>query len=228
MKSIAWITLYSAALVGLASCGKEDKGPLATIEQAIYERQVSSWPDKSKEVAKAMIDKYGPPNESTDSMIMWHNNGDWKHTVVYRDPVDHYFPKPHQDVIKQTVDFKVPVEKASELLTFYGGLLIDRTKGELSARSECEEMNILALNLAFDVMSNKKTAAVARKEFSKTAIRFTKGKSTDYLETLKFQTQKNASDPDQVYVKKAKAAKAQSAVAAKPPASVPVIVPKEN
>jgi hypothetical protein len=219
MKSIAWITLYSAVLLGLASCGKDGKGPLATIQEKVYETKIMGWPEESNSVAKLMIDKYGAPNESTDSMLIWYNNGNWKKTVVYRDPVDHHFPKPHQDVLKQTIDFKVPVEKASDLLSFYGSLIIDRTKGELSARSDREEMNLLALNLAFDIMSNKKGVEAARKEYAKTASALSKGKSSDYVESLKFQIPKDTTDPDEVYTKKPKA---------KPSSVAPSEIPKLN
>jgi hypothetical protein len=42
-------------------------------------------------------------------------------------------------------------------------VLVDRTKGEMSARREGEAANFLALNLADDVVHGRKNVATARK-----------------------------------------------------------------
>ncbi len=52
---------------------------------AMYKEIVSAWPAKSQEVANTIIAKYGPPDEATASMLVWHNKGPWKRT---RQPVN--------------------------------------------------------------------------------------------------------------------------------------------
>ena len=58
---------------------------------------VKAWPEIAREAATTMIGKYGPPNEACAGRLVWHNNGSWRHTVVYRDEVEHNFPTPHRD-----------------------------------------------------------------------------------------------------------------------------------
>ncbi|MCA1603516.1 MAG: hypothetical protein LC776_18365, partial [Acidobacteria bacterium] len=64
---------------------------------SMHREVVSAWPAKSQEVANSVIAKYGPPDEATATMLVWHNKGPWKRTVVYRDVVMHQFPMPHPD-----------------------------------------------------------------------------------------------------------------------------------
>lgn len=85
-----------------------------------------------------MIEKYGAPNEYTESMLIWNNNGPWKRTIVYKEEVDHHFPMPHKDVLEQFVNRNVPVEKFTELAQYDGSVIVERTKGEISARCDKE------------------------------------------------------------------------------------------
>jgi hypothetical protein len=50
------------------------------------------------------------------------------------------------------------------LAVFDGSVLVDRTKGEMSARCEGEAANFLALNLADEIVHGKKDVATARNE----------------------------------------------------------------
>ncbi len=118
---------------------------------------LDGWPTVSREVADKMIAKYGQPHEVTATTLMWHNVGPWKHTILSRDPVQHNFPKPHQDLLEQVIDYRVPSDKFDDLAAYDGSVIAERTKGELSARCDKEEMNFLALNLANDVVTGRRT-----------------------------------------------------------------------
>ncbi|UOQ92690.1 hypothetical protein MUO14_20070 [Halobacillus shinanisalinarum] len=61
---------------------------------------VNDWNAMSKKSAHLTIEQYGPPNEATESRLIWYNNGPWKRTIVYRDEIPHDFPQPHTDVIE--------------------------------------------------------------------------------------------------------------------------------
>ncbi len=48
------------------------------------------------------------------------------------------------------------MDKYEDLAMFDGSVIVERTKDEISARCDKEEMNLLALNLANDVAAGKK------------------------------------------------------------------------
>jgi hypothetical protein len=177
---------------------------------------IANWPVKPKEVANAIIMKYGEPNEATASMLVWHDNGPWKRTIVYRDEVAHEFPMPHTDIVEQFIDYKVPSEKFDELAAYDGSVVAKRTEGELSARCDKEEMNFLALNLAVDIIEGEKTVAEARATYADNAMKamkVMKAKKPDpsqlpaYVQKLQFEVPTgDTADKDKPF-KPAKAAK---------------------
>lgn len=121
-----------------------------------------AWGKVSMRALRNMEKRYGPPQEKTEHFAVWYFNGPWKRTVVYREVVPHHFPHPHEDVLSQTVDYPVPMEKVRELSEFDGSLVVDRTKGELTAHCNSEEMNRALLNLAHDIIIGKLTPLGAR------------------------------------------------------------------
>src|SRR5688572_1947558 len=138
------------------------------------EEMISNWPAKPKEVATAMIQKYGQPHDVTDMALIWHNNGPWKKTIAGKEEIPHDFPMAHMDILEQFIDYKVPVDKYDDLAEYDGSVMAERTKGVISARCDKEEMNFLALNLANDVATGKKTVQEARDYYAKAAMGFMK------------------------------------------------------
>ena len=118
---------------------------------------------RSEKTVYALINKYGLPSDASTRMIIWHNNGPWKRTVVYLDPVPHNFPTPHLDYLAQTIDFKAPIQLLDELTKFDGSLYLDRTAGEATAKCDLEAANFMALNLMYDIVTGKRTAEDARR-----------------------------------------------------------------
>lgn len=74
---------------------------------------ISSWPDKTKKAAQALIDKYGQPDGAMDTMLVWNDKGDWKQITVYRDPVKHNEPMPHEDFLENTVSYHFPKARSA-------------------------------------------------------------------------------------------------------------------
>ena len=148
---------------------------------------IDEWPAVPKSVAQKMIERYGEPDEATPSRLIWFNNGPWKRTIVYRDEVPHNFPKPHTDVLEQFIDYRVPPDKADELAAFDGSVVPERTKGEVSARCDMEEMNYLALNLMHDIVTGRRSVEEARKHYAETATAFMMNRPAPYTEGLKFE-----------------------------------------
>ncbi len=155
------------------------------------------WPDHAKDAAIAVEMKYGPPAETTPYGLVWNRTGQWKRTVVFAAEVPHAFPVPHSDVIEQTIDYRVPVDRIDDIVAFHGSIAVHRTSGELSVRCENEAMNFLALNLANDIIVERRTAQQARQEFARRQALWASGQSHPYTEGLVFRVPAvDAGDPD--------------------------------
>ena len=160
--------LLSFSLVSCGSKKKEEKKETAkvsvpsvpapaTLSKSETKNLSQDWSPRVKQVYSQLEEKYGQPNEGTESMFIWYNNGPWKKTVLYNEP--------GKNILEQVVDMNVPVERMEDLSNFNRSIVVDRTTGEVSSRSDREEMNFLSLNLANEVIEGNKTAMEARREF---------------------------------------------------------------
>ncbi|MCA1064932.1 hypothetical protein QTG56_09600 [Rossellomorea sp. AcN35-11] len=161
---------------------------------------LQSWEEKQAITARSIMEKYGFPNEATQSLLIWYNNGPWKRTIVYRDPVPHHFPTPHLDFVEQVIDYKVPPGMYDEIARYDGSVYLDRTKGEASAKCDKEEMNFLALNVLNDIVTGRRKTKNARLFYAQTAYQFKNGDlSSPYIKGLLFPKQLNTADPDMIF-----------------------------
>lgn len=161
------------------------------------EAAIADWPEVAKKAAQDTIKKYGPPQEVTHSRLIWWDNGPWKQTIVFKREIDHNFPMPHKDALEQFVDYRVPPDKFDELAEYDGSVIVERTVGEFSARCDKEAMNFLALNLANDIVTGKRSVDEARDFYAKTAMDFKQGKQSNYTQGLLFGKMRATADPDQ-------------------------------
>ena len=157
---------------------------------------LASWPSHPRDAANTLIAQYGEPNEVTATKLTWFNNGPWKRTIVYRDEIPHNFPKPHTDFVEQFIDYRVPTDKFSDLARYDGSVIAERTKGEISARCDKEEMNLLALNLANDVVNGRKSVDEARQFYADTAVAAMKGEKPTYTTALQISKPVQTADAD--------------------------------
>jgi hypothetical protein len=148
---------------------------------------MEGWPEESKEAAQLVIDKYGKPDESSDSVLIWNERGPWKRVVAYRDFDSHNFPAPHNDSVESFLKHEVATEKISDLAEFDGSVVVNRTRGELSARYHDEEANFLAVNLASDIIGGEKTVKEAREYYAHEFLAYRKKEPTPYMERLRFE-----------------------------------------
>lgn len=159
--------------------------------------RIKDWPEQSREAAGLVIDKYGEPDESTDTQLTWHNRAPWKRIVATRTFYKHDFPTPHIDAVESVIDYRVPVDKFSALAAFDGSVVVERTAGEVSARCHDEEANRLALNLMHDIVTDTKTVDEARDYYAKEFLDYRRGKPTPYMDGLRFAPDDTgAGDPD--------------------------------
>lgn len=159
---------------------------------------VASWPEASRMAALDMIEKYGQPQEVTDTMLFWRDNGPWKWTKVTKETINHDFPMSHPDLLEQAINYRAPIDKYDDLARYDGSVIVERTKGEMSARCDKEGANFLAINLGHDVATGKKTSEEARTYYAAAIKRFMGTKAMDpYMQKLQFQPQgSNTGDPD--------------------------------
>jgi hypothetical protein len=190
-------------------------GIVTAIDAASVEQLIDDWPDTARTAARTILERYGLPHEATRNRLIWHGNGPWKRTVITREEVPHNFPKPHKDVLEQFVDYHVPPDKADELAAFDGSVIVERTKGELSARCDKEEMNFLALNLSHDVVTGRRTVDEARRAYTEKAMASMMKRSDEerYTEGFQFELPTaGTADLDETTIEETMLAKAKEAV----------------
>ena len=190
--------LSAAAIVMLASftaCTSTNR--LSSVSATEAKGLISGWPAKTQEVATTMMAKYGAPNEVTGTMLVWNNNGPWKKTIIHKEPVQHNFPMAHLDLLEQFVDYSVPADKYDQMALYDGSVVIARTVGEMSARCDKEEANFLALNLANDIATGKKTVEESRMYYARAIKEMMMGKMDPYIQKLHFTVGGNTNFTDQ-------------------------------
>lgn len=168
------------------------------MKQAIGASRIANWPEESREAAQLVLNKYGEPDEATESQLVWHRRGHWKRIIASKAFYKHNFPAPHFDSVECVVDYRVPVNKFNELAQFDGSVVVERTTGEVSARCHDEEANTLALNLMHDIVSGTKDAKAAREYYAKEFAGYRRKEPTPYMDALRFQPadEGGAADPD--------------------------------
>ena len=191
-----------AVVVLTAACGsrrveRSSAGDVTLSPQPTLETVIAAWPAASRAAANKTIAKLGAPDEQTASMLVWNDRGPFRRTIVWRDEVPHLFPKQHLDVIENVIAYRVPAEMSDDLMAFSGSLRIDRTKGELSARCDLEEMNIIALNLADEIVRSFATVTDARIAYALAAEAHAAGRPAPLAERLQFRISSgDTRDPD--------------------------------
>jgi hypothetical protein len=176
------VLAYAGANAGQRQDSSHASGKM-TAESAIQ-----NWKAMPKEVAQKMIQKYGQPQEVTSERLIWHNNGPWKLTELVNEELDHRFPMPHKDMLRQVINYRVPVDKFDDLAKYDGSVIVERTKGEIAARCDKEEANFLALNLANDIARGDKTVDQARKFYAEAIA---EKKHPEYMAGLRFMPEKS-------------------------------------
>ncbi|MFN2438871.1 MAG: hypothetical protein ABR503_06695 [Chitinophagaceae bacterium] len=180
-------TAMGSALSKEASGSGGEKPTEGVVDVEVVKNLIEGWNALPKKAANQTIEKYGPPNEATTSRLIWYNTGPWKRTLIYRDEVPHNFPAPHTDVVEQWIDYKVPPEKASEVIEFDGSLLVERTKGEIGVRCDMEAANFIAINLMHEIITGQRTVDDARKEYGEAIAAHLLNRSSPYAEGFTFE-----------------------------------------
>jgi hypothetical protein len=142
-------------------------------------QESSRWPESPRLLARLMIDEYGPPQRVSADRLEWEARWPWKRISV--DAA--WATRP----LEQVVDYYVPDSQLAELSRFAHGLAVYADRGELAARSDSEELNRLALNLADDILTGRRTPEEAGRFFERSVQLSAAGKSSPYLQRLRFE-----------------------------------------
>lgn len=166
-------------------------------QQALSKAQslTQGWPEASIKAAGDMVAKYGEPDESTSEMLIWKSNiAPFKEIRVHKTVYTHKFPLLHQNALEHVVEYKVPTDKVDNVLQYNEAIIIDKNKGLVSSFADSEPMNILALNLANDVIEGKLSAEAARVKFGKETLNFMNGNKTALTSVISFGGQYQTPD----------------------------------
>ncbi|HVS62405.1 MAG TPA: hypothetical protein VMT85_02760 [Thermoanaerobaculia bacterium] len=196
------IAVAAAMICGFAAAGGGNAGAnLDEPTQNEVMQIISNWEKTPRFAANMVMQKYGPPAEATATRLVWFDNGPWKRTVITNEPTDHDFPMPHQDVMEQSVNYAVPPEKLDELAAYDGSVHVHRTRGEMSARCDLEPANFIALNLAHDVITGKRSVDEARQQYADLVIaKMTTQEPVPYAEGLTFDPAQGAGFADRTII----------------------------
>jgi hypothetical protein len=188
MKTMLFALLVAAASPALAAQGRYPGAPnldaLETEDPPAFkslDTVLQGWTAEPRAIVRAMVASYGAPARFSDDSVVWYANAGWTRTVVYRiaAPRD-------KDFLEQTVSYGVPDGKVAELKRFDPRLRVDKASGRLSAQSESEPLNRLALNLAAEIVAGERSVEDARAFYRKTEELSKAGKGSPYLERLLF------------------------------------------
>lgn len=175
-RRLVFLGLALAVLAGGAFIAYRYRAP--NLERSLA--HVSTFEKESPRLAaKALIERYGAPDALSPDTATWYERGPWKRITVHGDAPLSF--------LEQVVSYHVPAEAAAPLLELDHGLRFDLAREELSATSNSESLNFLALNLAHEVSSARRGAAEARELYARTARLAASGKSSPYLEKLQFE-----------------------------------------
>jgi hypothetical protein len=151
------------------------------------DKVLEDWPKEPRASAERLMKEYGQPAEYSASQLTWHETKDgWKRTVLSKEEVPHEFPSRHTDFLEQFIDYKVPVDMFTPLAQFDGSLIVERTKGEMSARCGGTSMNFVAINLAHDIVTRRKTVDEARDEYGRLYVAYRNGEHPAYTQGFQF------------------------------------------
>lgn len=194
--SVCGLALAALAVSGCTQRSMND-GMAMPAGSMQMERMMTNWHPASREAVQYMTNKYGAPAEVTATMAMWNQTGPWKRTIVYAQEVPHHFPMPHPDVMEQFIDYRMPVSMFDDIAMYDGSVIVERTKGEMSARCDKEGANFLAVNLAHEIAIGKRGVEDARQMYGQQIKMMKAGQMTQYTSGLIFTPPPSGNDPGQ-------------------------------
>lgn len=190
------VSLFLAPAMVLNLAAQQDE---TEVTEEGVDALLEEWNEGPRDLARELIEEYGQPDEATDRRLIWHNNSFWKRTEIVNEEIFHNFPEGHNEFLYQTVEYNVPIERASDLLSLSGSLLIDRVRGELTSRGDSEETNLLSINLAHQIVEGQHTPESARDLFAAAQFEDERQDLTERLLFTAEELDREIADPGLTY-----------------------------
>ncbi|MBI2385569.1 MAG: hypothetical protein HYV14_06110 [Elusimicrobia bacterium] len=183
----AGFVLFVALSAGLGAglvAGCRTAAPFdAARRGSLAEDIIAAWPAPSRLAAAAMIEKYGPPDALAPDGMGWKDKGRWKKIIVRERPGE---SGGTAGILEQTAAYRVPTSARRELAAFGDKVRISPDGTAISARSDDEALNFLALNLAVAIGRGDLDAAGARDSYRRAVDLSNAGKSSALMKELLF------------------------------------------
>lgn len=96
--------------------------------------------------------------------------------------------------LASSIDYRVPPPLISAIAEFDGSIIVDRTRGEGSARCDSEAANVLVLNMVHELVSGKRDVDSARHASEQNTVAHTIGPEAPYAERLLFEVPDDGAD----------------------------------
>lgn len=145
---------------------------------------IAGWPAQPRALASVFLERLGRPDRATPSRMVWADRQPWSEVVVFRDPMTSARPA---HLLEAVAYGAVSRARRREFAALGLGTAYDPDTGELSARTNGEATNLLALNLADEVLRGRRSAADARLFYDSTLGLALSGKSSPYMSRLLFR-----------------------------------------
>jgi hypothetical protein len=108
-----------------------------------------------------------------------------------------HWPTVHSDFLTQTINYRVPPETIHMIAQFDGSVVVDPTRGEVSARCDSEAANVLAMNMVHELVTGKRDVDGARHTSEQNTVAYNLGRDAPYAEGLLFEVPDGGTeDPD--------------------------------
>lgn len=182
------ITIGSIIATLLAFClpAGGTEGWSRKLSETTTEETITGWPTLAQRMALLTIERYGRPDAVAEDALVWRGNGPWLRTTVHSRALTRRAYRRDVDFLENTVRYDVPRRLRADLARFDPGLSWNAALGELSSRAESEELNMLALNLADEIIQGVRDVDEAL-SVRERILRFSaSGKASPYLRGLKF------------------------------------------
>lgn len=198
MPRVIVFVLAVVALLPHAAAGAEGWSRRIAVARPA-EKEISSWPAHSRGAARVFMARYGMPDEVAEDALIWRAKGPWKKTIVHRRSWLRYAFWSKPNCVESAISHEVPKRSLADLTRFDDRITADPERAELSASSASEEENLLALNLADEIVNGRRTVEDARALRDKILRLADSGKSSSYLKGLLFAPNGGAFSPANPY-----------------------------
>ncbi|MCX5796813.1 MAG: hypothetical protein NTY77_15065 [Elusimicrobia bacterium] len=186
---------FLAALAGLSvACATAPTQPMGAEQRREQAEAVTTrWYTYSEVMALQLIEEYGAPDRIEPDRLTWDHRGPWDKIAVWNAEDYYYSGTMGPDNLEQTLAYEVPADKRKALAAFSAKLKVSKDGKEITVRGNDEALNLLALNLAHELVRGVRDPDDARSFYDRTYRLSLAGKSSDYMERLLFMAPAAAS-----------------------------------